>query len=225
MAGNDGQILGWNIRITRDQANSITCCNLPNNAHDGLYIAGIQCLAGAIGNLAVTHIARNCGMANILVRLCMNADSNGQSLHAINSNENTAMNYMRSRMFHADDPRMHMAYHLLLGQAEARCDRIMMVQMNLAPNTREWRKVPRMYFDSAQHAMYDSIAYEYIDDFDDSFAIDPSYDGTHFASLDGQADSFHYDQNEAEFARARGFVIRKRVVGPGAYWYFCSTPW
>ena len=129
----------------------------------------------------------------------MNAEGNGNSLHARNSNENRAMNYMRGRMFHVDDPKMTLAYHSLLGEAEERCDRIIMVGMNLAPNTREWREAPRMFFDSAQHAMYDSIAYEYIDDFDNSLTIDPSYKGTHFTSLDEQAAHFHYDSIQPDY--------------------------
>ena len=226
VVGNVGvppQLLGWNIRIKRDQSNSITCCNHLRNDASELRIAEVKCFAGEIANVVVKPVAQKCGLDKILVRLCMNAEDNRNSLHARNSNQNRAMNYMRSRL---DNIALGRAYNSLLSQADARCGRILMVGMNLAPDTREWREIPRTFFDSAQHALYGSIAYEYIDDFDDFLKIDPidPVDGAaKFASLDEQTNSFNFVANQAQFARANGVFLRELVVGPEAVWYFCST--
>ena len=220
VVGNFGvppQLLGWNIRIKRDQSNSFTCCTLLHNPASELLIAKLQCLSGAITNIGILNMAENCGLDKILVRLCMNAEYHGYSLHAPAFPDNRAMQYMRGRV-PLSDIQMRRGYKMLLGQVDARCEKIMMVNMHVDPNTRHWREVPRIFFNSAQHAMYDAIAYEYIDDIDNL----PKITGPYFASLDEQANHFDYDQNVAEFARGNG-VVRKRVVGPRAFWYFCSS--
>ena len=153
----------------------------------------------------------------------MNADYNGQSQHARDSNENRAMEYIRNRI-RITIPPLRDAYDMLLSQAKATCERIFMAPMEIANG---YQLEPRILFDSAKYAMYDSIAYEYtdVDDLGIEFTIiDPSFEYTHFASLAAQADSFDYGENEAEFARGEGRVIRKRVVGDKAKWYICSTP-
>ena len=185
------QLLGWNIIIQRNQANFITCCNVLNNPAGVRRLASLECLSGGIRRIRMTPFALNCGLEKILVRLCMNADYNGYSLHSPHFYENRAMQYMRGRMYLSAD-HMHTAYTLLHSQVDAICEKIMMINMNVAPNTREWRETPGIFFDSAQHAMYDSIAYEYIDDTDNLPKIDPSY-YPYFASLAEQAYHFNYD--------------------------------
>lgn len=224
------QLLGWDIKIRRDPSNSFTCCSsMIRDPGPLLRLAEIQCHPGSIESLIVDPFnAKNCGLEKILVRLCMNADYNGQSQHARDANANRAMEYIRNRI-PINYPPLKDAYDMLRQQAESTCGRILMVPMEIAygPGSEEWIELPRIFFDSAKYAMYDSIAYEYtdVDDLGNKFTfIDPSFEYTHFASLAAQADSFRYGENEAEFARGEGRVIRKRVVGDKARWYICSTP-
>ena len=109
----------------------------PPGLTDALYLADISCVPGEIEKLNVDKGGENCGISEVLVRLCMNAAIKGKSLHTIENGEdgnNRAMVNLQ---------KFTTTTHLF-GCLKRNCGKVLRAPMLTLPASEPWA-----YFNSA----------------------------------------------------------------------------